>query len=155
MPEELRQYFIKNSTLFFDLSDEKSTKISEMNLPNGCYQVVWQLRNSFKSNIGKFVEVIFQPGFYCYSGSAQKGLKNRILRHLSKQKKLYWHIDYLSSISHFEPIFIAVYANVGSECKLNRQMANEFNAVFPIPNFGSSDCKNKCISHLSFITYCN
>jgi Uri superfamily endonuclease len=47
-----------------------------------------------KSRAGKLGKVAFQPGLYIYTGSAMAGLRDRLLRHPSDQKKRRWHIDY-------------------------------------------------------------
>jgi Uri superfamily endonuclease len=50
--------------------------------------------NRKKIPIGKLGTFYFPAGFYIYVGSALNGLDARITRHLSKNKKKRWHIDY-------------------------------------------------------------
>jgi len=42
---------------------------------------------------------MFPKGYYCYTGSARgsgsTNLKHRIGRHLKKEKRMFWHIDYV------------------------------------------------------------
>lgn len=86
----------------------------------------------------------FDAGTYCYAGSAMGGLDQRLSRHLSRTKKLRWHIDYLTSVcggceaweSYPDPI---------PECTLAR-MAAECGGVPEMDGFGCSDCK--CRTHL-------
>ena len=37
-----------------------------------------------------------KPGVYAYVGSCGLSCSSRIIRHFSKRKKVFWHIDYLS-----------------------------------------------------------
>ncbi|RKY43499.1 MAG: GIY-YIG nuclease family protein, partial [Candidatus Omnitrophota bacterium] len=47
--------------------------------------------------IGRLGQIEFKKGIYLYVGSAKKGLISRLRRHISKKKKLFWHIDYFLS----------------------------------------------------------
>ncbi len=49
-----------------------------------------------KIRVGQLGEVSFKKGDYIYIGSAKGCLKVRLRRHLKKDKKSFWHIDYLS-----------------------------------------------------------
>jgi len=40
-------------------------------------------------------EITFPAGYYVYLGSARGGLSARVGRHLKREKRCYWHIDYL------------------------------------------------------------
>jgi len=40
-------------------------------------------------------EFHLRPGYYVYVGSAMNSLEARVRRHMSRNKKLHWHIDYL------------------------------------------------------------
>jgi Uri superfamily endonuclease len=72
----------------------------------GSYCLVFHLKDPTKVAVGKFGTYFFQQGFYYYFGSAKGsgGLRARINRHVSMEKKKFWHIDYLRSYL----IFIAV-----------------------------------------------
>ena len=50
---------------------------------------------NFKTRVGKLGSLYFKKGYYLYVGSAKRGLEARIKRHLRKDKKIFWHIDYL------------------------------------------------------------
>ena len=39
-------------------------------------------------------EVSFKKGDYLYIGSAKSCLETRLQRHLRKEKRIFWHIDY-------------------------------------------------------------
>ncbi len=82
-------------------------------------------------------------GIYVYVGSALKNgfLESRIKRHLSRTKKVFWHIDHITTR---KTPFAVVYAYTKdkTECKLSKVL--EKNA-FILDSFGSSDCN--CKSH--------
>ena len=65
----------------------------------GVYSLILYLSKEVKLTVGKLGEYRFPEGYYTYTGSAlglgALSLKNRITRHLEKQKHKFWHIDYL------------------------------------------------------------
>lgn len=62
----------------------------------GCYCLIISLSKSQKLNIGSLYQNHkFKKGWYVYIGSAMNSLVPRIKRHLSDDKKMHWHIDYL------------------------------------------------------------
>jgi len=86
----------------------------------------------------------FKEGTYCYVGSAMNGLDQRIGRHLSKNKKIRWHIDFLtiecSTIEAYESESPEI-----TECGLGDIVIN--NGGIPVfKGFGCSDCG--CGTHL-------
>jgi len=83
-------------------------------------------------------------GFYAYVGSALNNLDSRLKRHLSKNKKLHWHIDFLLEKAVILKI-IYITSNKRIECGLAKSLNNKFECI---RNFGSSDCK--CTGHLFF-----
>ena len=97
-----------------------------------------------KLQIGKLGVFDFPPGYYVYTGSAKKGLKARINRHLSLKKNLRWHIDYLLEKSVVEAIFLSK----KKECEVNREVFSLPRATIVTNKFGSSDCS--CRSHLAY-----
>lgn len=102
----------------------------------GIYVLVIRVRENIKKQVGRLGEVHFEKGFYLYIGSAQRNLERRIFRHLLKDKKKFWHIDYLLEDSNVE-ISKIYYREAGKdwECKLASLVLGE-----PILGFGSSDC---------------
>ncbi len=93
------------------------------------------------------------PGVYIYIGSAHGpgGLRSRIMRHLRRKKKIFWHIDYLTmnenvDIIGFVTISDILKKNIDLEKLLSRLMQKylEF-----IPGFGCSD-KKEDRSHLFY-----
>jgi sugar fermentation stimulation protein A len=109
----------------------------------GSYVLIMRLTRDRKLKIGSLGTVRFRKGFYLYTGSAKKFLTQRIARHRSRRKKLFWHIDYLREHADFCTA-LPVRASVDLECDL----ADALRGISPwtIPGFGSSDCS--CDSHL-------
>ncbi|MCK5590122.1 MAG: DUF123 domain-containing protein [Dehalococcoidales bacterium] len=85
-------------------------------------------------------------GFYAYCGSSLAGFKARINRHLSKDKKPKWHIDYLVQEAEIREIILCQ-TEKRLECLLSQALGGELTYI---PHFGCSDCH--CKSHLFFST---
>ena len=95
--------------------------------------------------VGKLGNILFQPGCYCYMGSALNGLKGRLARHLRHEKKMWWHIDYLLKRADVVEVVWAL-SSVRLECRIAGALRSQ--GVESIPSFGASDCR--CISHLFY-----
>ncbi|MFP3908223.1 MAG: GIY-YIG nuclease family protein [Archaeoglobaceae archaeon] len=109
----------------------------------GSYLLITHLSSARKIGIGKLGLIDFNPGYYIYTGSAMNNLEKRIKRHFMKEKKLWWHIDYLTISA--EPLYALGIPDKKLECSL----AGGLSAVFSqIKGFGCSDCK--CNSHLFY-----
>ena len=62
----------------------------------GCYCLIINLDKNSEIRIGrKLGKIKFKKGTYVYVGSAMNSLESRLKRHLSDEKKMHWHIDYL------------------------------------------------------------
>ena len=62
----------------------------------GTYCLIISLKKNEKLDIGHLhQDYKFKKGYYVYIGSAMNSLVARINRHLSDDKKMHWHIDYL------------------------------------------------------------
>ncbi len=114
---------------------------------SGLYQLTMYLPESNKIKIGKLGMYDFPKGYYRYTGSAAKGLQARVSRHLSKNKKKHWHIDYLLEYARVVDARLLYNPNI-SECELNINDINEDTFVI-VKGFGSSDCR--CDSHLIYL----
>ena len=112
----------------------------------GVYILVMELRKNSPMRIGSLGIIDFRKGFYAYTGSAMGGLEQRIKRHLRKEKKLHWHIDYLLQEAEIKEIQIKETDSKQDECKTAFALAQDGGAG--IINFGSSDCN--CKSHLFY-----
>ncbi|WP_198662888.1 GIY-YIG nuclease family protein [Cohaesibacter intestini] len=87
-----------------------------------------------------------EPGLYVYVGSAYGpgGLRSRLARHLRPNKPLRWHIDQITTRAETK---YAIGWTDGKECELQAALAAGGNITYPLPVFGSSDCRS-CPSHL-------
>lgn len=115
------------------------------------YQLHINVKDDIEIEIGKLGRFKFLRGNYIYTGSAKKNIDARIARHIykSKDKKLYWHIDFLLNNKNTE--ITNVEKSDESECILNQKTMGNIIIV----GFGSSDCKNGCKSHLKIMHYNN
>ena len=84
---------------------------------------------------------------YAYVGSAQTNLEKRVNRHFRKEKRRFWHIDYLID-NHAAKILKVLFKEAAKteECKIAWEIGRRNEAV---SGFGCSDCN--CKSHLFFI----
>jgi len=93
-------------------------------------------------------KVFFKKGNYIYIGSAKACLEARLRRHLKKDKKSFWHIDYLlknrrTQISKIWVILESI------ECEITEVFYRNTLTEIVRKGFGSSDCK--CETHLFYI----
>ena len=109
------------------------------------YQLTMKISEPVSLKVGSLGFLAFKPGIYVYTGSAKKNINSRIRRHLKKEKKKHWHIDYLTS--HPAIIIIEVKRSETEECELNRQSKGKISH----PGFGATDCQQACGSHLKYI----
>lgn len=110
----------------------------------GIYCLIIKVKTDITPKIGALGKIRFKKGIYVYIGSAQNNLEKRIKRHLSKKKKLKWHIDYLLK-NNFIQIERVLYkkAKKPEECRIVNKLTK---TDIPIKRFGCSDCN--CKSHL-------
>lgn len=106
------------------------------------YRLHIRLEKNVTLAIGRLGTFTFPTGDYIYTGSAKRNIEARIARHLHKEKKLRWHIDYLLASKHASVTEVERLA--GDECLLNQQLSGKIIA----PGFGASDCRAGCGSHL-------
>ncbi|MCX6662111.1 MAG: GIY-YIG nuclease family protein [Euryarchaeota archaeon] len=110
----------------------------------GGYLLVMELQKDTSIMVGRLGLVDFQKGCYVYVGSALNGLERRIQRHLRKQKKMHWHIDYLLPFTEVVDVFYKE-STRRQECRIAGVFERNFTGV---PGFGCSDCS--CESHLFY-----
>jgi len=116
------------------------------------YTLIIKLTKKVKLKVGGLGSLKFEKGWYAYTGSAlgSGGLIGRIQRHMKKDKRCFWHIDYLlnNEYSSIKAIICAV-SNTRYECKIVRKIASM--TAKPIKGFRVSDCKEGCRSHLYYM----
>ena len=92
------------------------------------------------------------PGTYIYAGNANGpgGIRARLKRHSRSTKQVHWHIDQLT----IKASYIGAVALPGAdECDVVEWVRQQAGASFPLPGFGSSDCR-RCRAHLLLIAQC-
>lgn len=98
--------------------------------------------------IGRTRRIRFEPGLYCYAGSAlgPGGLAARLKRHAAGSQRQHWHIDYLLPSTRLLGALL-IEDPQRLECTW-AGWANE-HAQACISGFGSSDCN--CPGHLFWL----
>jgi len=117
----------------------------------GAYVLYLDVKQPLTLCVGSLKSIFLPMGRYAYIGSARSGIAGRIRRHkrLAEKKtgKRHWHIDYL--LVHPQIQLVGETAVVGgSECDISLQIASRKGVTTPVPKFGSTDCRHKCIAHL-------
>jgi len=119
----------------------------------GIYVLVLYVERDITLRVGKLGNCMFRKGIYVYVGSARgkasTSLKWRILRHLRKEKRLRWHIDFLlsSDYTHIRAVIFAVTPN-DLECTLANYLLSSTIFKIPVLKFGATDCR--CPAHLLY-----
>lgn len=110
--------------------------------------MIIDISEDLETIVGGLGRVSFKKGNYIYIGSAKSCLEARLRRHLRKDKKIFWHIDYLLQNGKVQILQIWVIQK-SIEC----WMADVFNknslSEVVKKGFGSSDCN--CLTHLFYI----
>ena len=122
------------------------TSIAMEKLMKGVYILIASLNEDVGLKIGALGEINFKKGFYAYIGSAMGGIEQRVGRHLRKDKKLHWHIDYLLGKAEIKKILVMETNVKSGECGVAEKL--EQSGGVSVDGFGSSDCK--CKSHLFY-----
>jgi Uri superfamily endonuclease len=110
----------------------------------GIYILIIQVNSDVVVHVGALGKLTFKKGLYAYVGSAQNNLEKRVRRHIRKEKRKFWHIDYL--LDNDATKIIAVFhkqADKAEECAVAKAIGERGEAV---AGFGSSDCN--CKGHL-------
>jgi sugar fermentation stimulation protein A len=123
-------------------------------IQNGrCYSIILEVRQTIQVAVGRLHRVRFIPGYYVYTGRASRGIESRVNRHLSKAKKIRWHIDYLTSARGIRITDAVIHdAKAEEECIVNQRIASYSDARYFAPGFGASDCMAGCTSHLVYFS---
>ncbi len=110
------------------------------------YQIHILLNKAVSLTVGQLGTFSFPAGRYVYTGSAKTNMEARIRRHLSKKKRMRWHLDYLLASPQTSVVRVNLFRE--EECERNQKIRGRILAA----GFGSSDCENQCGSHLKFFT---
>jgi len=137
------------SELFFAFPDCQSKQLIASQLPSDIPWISYSLFITVAEpqiiTVGRLGRFEFIPGNYIYSGSALRNLLARVNRHLRKEKKLRWHIDYFLSAPAVD--IVKVLVSTLSECEL---VAAGGGSIV-VSGFGASDCRSGCGSHLRIL----
>jgi len=133
---------------------------SRLKEARGVYTLIILVESMVLLKIGRLGEKRFERGYYAYTGSASgsgaSSLAGRISRHLRKNKKKRWHIDYLLCSKGVEiKAFLAMITEKKMECEINQCLMSNLKPNVPVVNFGSSDCVRGCRSHLLYFGFNN
>jgi len=110
----------------------------------GVYILLIFIKKNILAKIGALGNLEFTKGTYAYIGSAQNNLQKRVKRHLRKNKKFHWHVDYLLKNKNTEiKKILTKKSGKKEECRTAQRLSE---ISEPIIGFGCSDCK--CKSHL-------
>ena len=122
-----------------------------INENSGVYLLEIFASEHFAIDLECFREKILNPGYYYYSGSAQKNLVQRLERHQSEDKTIHWNIDYLTTIptNKIKTVFMFKGASKMMECELISELTQNFRLNIALKGFGNSDCR-RCVSHLLY-----
>ncbi len=110
-----------------------------------------QCKDVSYATFGKLGRARLRKGHYLYTGSAlgrgAVSLEGRLERHMRRQKRLRWHVDYLTSCPDCD-VTGAVYviSDDHLECKVNSSISKELDVSPVMLKIGASDCK--CNGHL-------
>lgn len=123
----------------------------------GIYRLVLSCSIPAEITIGKLGMLRLQPGYLVYTGSAlgSGGLRARLSRHLRREKRYHWHIDYL--LAHPAITIAGIWAMPLDaeqaqlaaqpprlECRSHIALGG---IPAPLARFGAGDCR--CETHLS------
>jgi Uri superfamily endonuclease len=109
------------------------------------YQLEIMLAAPARITIGRLGVYEFPAGRYIYTGGAKRNLDARVARHLRRDKRLHWHIDYLLASPSARVTAVERFSE--AECAVNARTAGKL----LVPGFGASDCRQRCGSHLKFL----
>ena len=120
-------------------------------MQKGCYVLFLRFKKEVLVEIGSLGTHRIPRGLYAYIGSAKGpgGLEARVKRHIKRDKKVRWHIDYLTTRPEclIEAI-IFIKSNTLKEEELVRFLERR-GGIHLIKGFGSSDDK-LTLSHLLY-----
>ena len=115
-------------------------------IARGSYILIMRNRHNLELEVGKLGRVQFERGYYVYVGSGLGGVYQRARRHMRRDKKKYWHIDYLTpEYMSIKRIYIIRSGQSIEEILAQKIEKTSCSAVV---GFGSSD--SPLASHLFF-----
>ncbi len=108
------------------------------------YVLVIKIASNAHIQVGRLGDTAFREGLYLYVGSAKRGLDKRIRRHLAKEKRLHWHIDYI--LDQEGTTIVGVWTKqVDQECETANKIGDLAETEIARKGIGASDCT--CPTH--------
>lgn len=118
----------------------------------GAYALVLQIPHVLNVNVGRLGALEFERGMWVYVGSAMgegsTSLENRLQRHFSNDKSIFWHIDRILASGATSLCAIWTESNEKIECQISEALIRSSEFQSGPKGFGSSDCISGCESHL-------
>jgi len=116
---------------------------------HGTYLLILHVSQIPRLQIGRLGYYDIPGRTYTYVGSAlgPGGLAARVGRHLRRQKRPHWHIDYLLDFADVQEVW-GVDSEERLECAWADRLLRSAGARVVIPRFGASDCN--CPTHLIY-----
>jgi len=113
---------------------------------DGTYALILRNYSRATIQIGRWSRICVKPGYYSYIGSAfgPGGVRARVSRHLRKEKRKHWHIDYLREF--MEPVGVWFTHDRQRLEHIWARALSDVGGITSIHGFGCSDCN--CNSHL-------
>jgi Uri superfamily endonuclease len=115
----------------------------------GTYALLFRLQQPLTLTVGRLGTVVLPAADLVYVGSAlgPGGLEARLARHGRRDKRPYWHIDYLTL--RVQPVLWRLEGGrERRECRWVRELLALPGAWTPVPGFGNGDCREGCPAHL-------
>ena len=118
-----------------------------MKTQKGTYLFLFLLKEDLKVKTLGRRKFLLPKGVYVYVGSAfgSGGIEARVKRHLRRDKKLHWHLDWVTTSKKFHFLDYVPFYNRRWECKI-ASFLQKLEIFEPVEGFGSTDCG--CPSHL-------
>jgi Uri superfamily endonuclease len=115
----------------------------------GSYALLLRLEEPAALQVGKLGKFAFAAGYYLYLGSAlgPGGLAARLRRHLTADKRPFWHIDYLRPRTAVVGVWLSTDGRNWEHEWATAALALPGTTI-AVPRFGASDCR--CQTHLVF-----
>ena len=128
------------------MREAKALTGNTMKRLTGTYALILRNDSKVTIQIGRWGRICVKPGYYTYIGSAfgPGGVRARVSRHLRREKRKHWHIDYLREF--MEPVGIWYTHDRQRLEHIWARSLSDMGGIRPIHGFGCSDCS--CDSHL-------
>jgi Uri superfamily endonuclease len=118
----------------------------------GTYAIVCENPSPTVLRVGHLGRFALGAGRYIYVGSAHGpgGIRARVTRHLRREKRPHWHIDYLTAALPVVYV-VSVPGCNPMECAWVSRLHAQPGVSVPILRFGSGDCREGCRAHLVWL----